>query len=214
MLGTSETFRAIRLKPYLSLNVENHRSGRSLIDALRQHVANDDTPFTQLLRDQVAPRIDERTPTLGTAVTGAALRNLSLADTLERLTPHHDDIARLTPEQQQELLAALPPLTPAPPAPGLSPDAARVAQLLRQTGGSAATDRANALLDPSHRRFDFRSNRWNFANLAPLILTLLQEDNTATAVKLISVKGNPSLCLLYTSPSPRDQRGSRMPSSA
>ena len=25
---------------------------------------------------------------------------------------------------------------------------------------------------------------------------------------------NPSTCLLYTSPSPRDQRGSRMPSSA
>ena len=25
---------------------------------------------------------------------------------------------------------------------------------------------------------------------------------------------NPNLCLLYTSPSPRDQRGSRMPSSA
>ena len=26
--------------------------------------------------------------------------------------------------------------------------------------------------------------------------------------------GNPKVCLLYTSPSPRDQRGSRMPSSA
>ena len=26
--------------------------------------------------------------------------------------------------------------------------------------------------------------------------------------------GNPNTCLLYTSPSPRDQRGSRMPSSA
>ena len=28
------------------------------------------------------------------------------------------------------------------------------------------------------------------------------------------VSGLPSVCLLYTSPSPRDQRGSRMPSSA
>ena len=37
--------------------------------------------------------------------------------------------------------------------------------------------------------------------------------------KLVGVKGNPDHpmtrgCLLYTSPSPRDQRGSRMPSSA
>ena len=30
----------------------------------------------------------------------------------------------------------------------------------------------------------------------------------------IMERGAPSLCLLYTSPSPRDQRGSRMPSSA
>ena len=28
------------------------------------------------------------------------------------------------------------------------------------------------------------------------------------------LKDNPDFCLLYTSPSPRDQRGSRMPSSA
>ena len=28
------------------------------------------------------------------------------------------------------------------------------------------------------------------------------------------ITSNPSICLLYTSPSPRDQRGSRMPSSA
>ena len=29
-----------------------------------------------------------------------------------------------------------------------------------------------------------------------------------------SVKGQPNICLLYTSPSPRDKRQSRMPSSA
>ena len=29
-----------------------------------------------------------------------------------------------------------------------------------------------------------------------------------------SINNNPIICLLYTSPSPRDQRGSRMPSSA
>ena len=31
---------------------------------------------------------------------------------------------------------------------------------------------------------------------------------------LILADGHPIVCLLYTSPSPRDQRGSRMPSSA
>ena len=32
--------------------------------------------------------------------------------------------------------------------------------------------------------------------------------------RIIRVNANESVCLLYTSPSPRDQRGSRMPSSA
>ena len=31
---------------------------------------------------------------------------------------------------------------------------------------------------------------------------------------IMYITGTSSLCLLYTSPSPRDQRGSRMPSSA
>ena len=30
----------------------------------------------------------------------------------------------------------------------------------------------------------------------------------------VDILQNPEICLLYTSPSPRDQRGSRMPSSA
>ena len=37
-------------------------------------------------------------------------------------------------------------------------------------------------------------------------------DGRVTAVKI--APGDPVTCLLYTSPSPRDQRGSRMPSSA
>ena len=32
--------------------------------------------------------------------------------------------------------------------------------------------------------------------------------------KITAIAGESSTCLLYTSPSPRDQRGSRMPSSA
>ena len=42
-------------------------------------------------------------------------------------------------------------------------------------------------------------------------LTLLQEQNLEENVVC---RDAPSPCLLYTSPSPRDQRGSRMPSSA
>ena len=34
------------------------------------------------------------------------------------------------------------------------------------------------------------------------------------AYKLIEIDNKYKICLLYTSPSPRDQRGSRMPSSA
>ena len=40
-----------------------------------------------------------------------------------------------------------------------------------------------------------------------------QIGDTATAVGFLTTRGNVT-CLLYTSPSPRDQRGSRMPSSA
>ena len=41
----------------------------------------------------------------------------------------------------------------------------------------------------------------------------LKEAGTATEVVLVSV-GSADICLLYTSPSPRDKRQSRMPSSA
>ena len=37
---------------------------------------------------------------------------------------------------------------------------------------------------------------------------------TGKTTKENPTKGNTFICLLYTSPSPRDQRGSRMPSSA
>ena len=39
-------------------------------------------------------------------------------------------------------------------------------------------------------------------------------NNTDTTTTEHAKKGNNKICLLYTSPSPRDQRGSRMPSSA
>ena len=42
------------------------------------------------------------------------------------------------------------------------------------------------------------------------------EDEERIAERAIEANGGvlPKVCLLYTSPSPRDQRGSRMPSSA
>ena len=39
-------------------------------------------------------------------------------------------------------------------------------------------------------------------------------DDPASSTAMITDIANNQLCLLYTSPSPRDQRGSRMPSSA
>ena len=42
------------------------------------------------------------------------------------------------------------------------------------------------------------------------ILKMLNDDSRATTQAIADALG----CLLYTSPSPRDQRGSRMPSSA
>ena len=62
------------------------------------------------------------------------------------------------------------------------------------------------LLEPSPNESDGR----NLIGKNPLFLNrdkLYQLDPPASPLKAIS-------CLLYTSPSPRDQRGSRMPSSA
>ena len=52
-------------------------------------------------------------------------------------------------------------------------------------------------------------NQDKYSNVVHKIITKLEDDNwkIRNCAKLI-------LCLLYTSPSPRDQRGSRMPSSA
>ena len=43
---------------------------------------------------------------------------------------------------------------------------------------------------------------------------LLMEGMLPSGIGMLRKKGHFQLCLLYTSPSPRDQRGSRMPSSA
>ena len=45
-------------------------------------------------------------------------------------------------------------------------------------------------------------------------LTTIHKDSNTKGIALNMLSFNPNPCLLYTSPSPRDQRGSRMPSSA
>ena len=47
-----------------------------------------------------------------------------------------------------------------------------------------------------------------------LLVPALLVAGTAHAAEIYNKDGNKLDCLLYTSPSPRDQRGSRMPSSA
>ena len=50
--------------------------------------------------------------------------------------------------------------------------------------------------------------------MAPLLLDQAQRQFKRMHQILASLKCTGYVCLLYTSPSPRDQRGSRMPSSA
>ena len=78
-----------------------------------------------------------------------------------------------------------------------------------------ASDRGNP--DASGRRrgsdtsrgYDFEGVvRW-FAERADVILFFFDPDKPGTTGETLSI-----LCLLYTSPSPRDKRQSRMPSSA
>ena len=45
-------------------------------------------------------------------------------------------------------------------------------------------------------------------------LAVLAEDGSEMTNKMWEIRAMKKFCLLYTSPSPRDQRGSRMPSSA
>ena len=47
-----------------------------------------------------------------------------------------------------------------------------------------------------------------------LLKAVVESQGKACVVKLAKAVGIDESCLLYTSPSPRDQRGSRMPSSA
>ena len=61
-------------------------------------------------------------------------------------------------------------------------------------------------------------NAWFIEKINPVVssdqeILALDSLNTSTTA-IVNTKAYPKTCLLYTSPSPRDQRGSRMPSSA
>ena len=66
------------------------------------------------------------------------------------------------------------------------------------------------------RRFAAEPRWLAEAEAADMVIDHHDEADVRTlAASIIGDRGDPSLvCLLYTSPSPRDQRGSRMPSSA
>ena len=57
----------------------------------------------------------------------------------------------------------------------------------------------------------------NYENVKSALLTAMDNDGLAFSKRKITLSTSgivPKICLLYTSPSPRDQRGPRMPSSA
>ena len=60
---------------------------------------------------------------------------------------------------------------------------------------------------------DLRLNEPRYASL-PNIMKAKKKPIEQLNASDLGVDINPRICLLYTSPSPRDQRGSRMPSSA
>ena len=107
--------------------------------------------------------------------------------------------------------------------PGDRPSEAELGALARLTGMSLAELQASEGLNFSSaglREETFASLGWALRSGAPNLRSLVLSTNrglcdTVAASLASSLPfGCPRLCLLYTSPSPRDQRGSRMPSSA
>ena len=80
-----------------------------------------------------------------------------------------------------------------------------VAEVAEKSGKSQAT--VNAVLDAVFQVFESSVSKGEKITI-PGWLAIERTDRAARTGR------NPQTCLLYTSPSPRDQRGSRMPSSA
>ena len=90
-------------------------------------------------------------------------------------------------------------------------------------GGDSATDQVEVLnLLPPNFSKSFSPNQISLGSVSVLSFTITNNINTPLSdLNFIDnlpagmvIANSPNVCLLYTSPSPRDQRGSRMPSSA
>ena len=78
---------------------------------------------------------------------------------------------------------------------------------------------ATIAFQSNHRKKIVESDRWNYLQQAEEFIQATKTDFKKiilSRIKTIDVQAGNLFyfCLLYTSPSPRDQRGSRMPSSA
>ena len=80
-------------------------------------------------------------------------------------------------------------------------------QIIVPTGGGKTL----TMIVDTQRRHDAINNGTTTVVVAPRIL--LAEQLCSEFLEVIDTS-NTHICLLYTSPSPRDQRGSRMPSSS
>jgi len=86
-----------------------------------------------------------RPRTAGVILVDAAMRNEPLADTLTKLLPHQDAIAALDADGQNQIVAALRPLSELPT--DVTGDAADLAKMLNGGRGNALADRAQDILD-------------------------------------------------------------------
>ena len=138
MLNDVEHFRS-----YPSADT-THRRDRSALDTFRNRgrKVSDDV---QRFRDEVLAWLDARPRTAGVILVDAAMRNEPLADTLTKLLPHQDAIAALDADGQNQIVAALRPLSELPT--DVTGDAADLAKMLNGGRGNALADRAQDILD-------------------------------------------------------------------
>ena len=84
--------------------------------------------------------------------------------------------------------------------------------LNRNSGGKTIAKRRVSLFN-EQLRFEEKENNLMFKSLVSSYKTVIKTLRVVPKKKAL-LKKHHKICLLYTSPSPRDQRGSRMPSSA
>ena len=99
----------------------------------------------------------------------------------------------------------------------LGADSHKVLKTVPKRGYMLVSDPIITTQEPETERTDKISTTYpgkSLPSLARSAMALLATLPFLAAIALQLAKDNTDTCLLYTSPSPRDQRGSRMPSSA